>query len=456
MQHYLNVIDLGSGAYGVEAAAETYFGVHAWKVTAPQAAMLGAMVQQPSGFEPTHPTQDAPGLSYSLLDRWIYVLGNMARDTPGITQQQFNSLVPYPSPSNAQQTQADLKNFPKVKIRNLNSSKGYRYYLMNLVQNELEAYYGLDYAQLTTQGYQVHTTIDQHLMNTLNSTVRYDKQQINLAAAQQSGRFGSTWAHRRYGAATPALSRRCTRAGSAKHCVACDYATGTILSPQHVGSSFKPYVLTTAVSQDMNSKTSILDSHSPICIPPADEGIKYQLQLSTFGNAHCDTSIGFYALNQQGENYKQSLTVPAATALSSNPAYEDLIHHTGVYAVLHMAQELGVSDSTYEGLKKLFGPGTTQAGSVQAALGQGPLTVVDQANTFATLVSNGYTALPHVIKYVAQGSQHLTIPPVYTPRKLLGPYVAADADYSISYAPARSRMAFFSCVWVSWIATTAR
>jgi membrane peptidoglycan carboxypeptidase len=438
LQHYLNVIDLGSGAYGVEAAARTYFGLDAWKLSPAQAAMLGAMVQQPYGFDPAHPAQNAPGLGYSLLDRWIYVLGNMARDTPGITQQQFNSLVPYPSPTTTQQTQADLKNFPKVTIRSPNLGTGWHYYLMNLVQNELGAYYHINHAQLTTQGYQVHTTIDEHLMNMLYTTVRSDKQLIDQQAAQQGMMRLPPWVHIGAVLEKPGTGDiKALYAGpgfGAKNCVACDYGTGTILSPQQVGSSFKPYVLTTAVSLGMNAKTSILDSHSPICIPPADDGYTDQRMLSTFGNANCDTSNGFYALNQPGENYKQSLTVPAATALSSNPAYEDLIHRTSVYAVLKMAKTLGVSESTDQSLEKLFGPGSPQAGSVQTALGQGQLTVVDQTNMIATLVSNGVTALPHLVSRVYdQNGQQRPVPPQYQPQKLLGPYVAADADYALSF-----------------------
>jgi penicillin-binding protein 1A len=50
---YLNRVYFGSGAYGVEAAAQRYFGKSARRVTLPEAAMLAGLVQSPSRLAPT-------------------------------------------------------------------------------------------------------------------------------------------------------------------------------------------------------------------------------------------------------------------------------------------------------------------------------------------------------------------------------------------------------------------
>jgi membrane peptidoglycan carboxypeptidase len=56
LERYLNIAYFGGGAYGIEAAAEHYFGTTAKKLTLPQAALLAGLVQNPSGFDPvTHP-----------------------------------------------------------------------------------------------------------------------------------------------------------------------------------------------------------------------------------------------------------------------------------------------------------------------------------------------------------------------------------------------------------------
>jgi membrane peptidoglycan carboxypeptidase len=440
---YLNVINLGNGAYGVEAAAETYWGIHAWQVSPAQAAMLAAMVQEPSGFNPQHPSQNVSGLNYSLLDRWIYVLGNMVRDG-AISQQQFNALVPVPSPTTQAGIQEDLKHFPTVHIKGLTWT-GYRGYIMTIVQAELSAYYGINQTMLNQNGYQIHTTINLHLMNELYAAIHQDKVLMRQYAAQQGGKIGfQPWM--RLGAVLEQPGTGAIRAFYAgpgfgvKHCNQVSCQQNMILDSQQVGSSFKPYVLTTAISQGMNAKTSILNSHDIMCIPPADwpglqpgqQGYIYQHMKSKWSLANCNTHIGFYKLNQPGE-INHPLAVPYATAYSSNPAFEDLIHRTGVFPVLNMAAKLGVSPGSVHYLKSLFGPGAPQAGSVQTALGQGPLTPVDQANTFATLVSNGVTALPHIISSVTQNGTTVGRPAIYKPKHELGPYVAADADYALSF-----------------------
>ena len=52
LETYLNRIYLGDGAYGVDTAARTYFGVSARQVNLPQAAMLAALTRAPSVFSP--------------------------------------------------------------------------------------------------------------------------------------------------------------------------------------------------------------------------------------------------------------------------------------------------------------------------------------------------------------------------------------------------------------------
>src|SRR4051812_31989457 len=49
---YLNRLYLGDGAYGVDAAARSYFGISARQVSLPQAAMLAALTRAPSIFSP--------------------------------------------------------------------------------------------------------------------------------------------------------------------------------------------------------------------------------------------------------------------------------------------------------------------------------------------------------------------------------------------------------------------
>src|SRR5690606_40154145 len=56
LELYLNQIYLGDGLYGVEAAAQGYFGKEIARVTPAEAALLVALVRSPEGYNPRkHP-----------------------------------------------------------------------------------------------------------------------------------------------------------------------------------------------------------------------------------------------------------------------------------------------------------------------------------------------------------------------------------------------------------------
>jgi monofunctional biosynthetic peptidoglycan transglycosylase len=52
---YANVIEMGRGIYGVEAAAQHFFGVEARNLTRDQSAILAAVLPNPKGWDPTKP-----------------------------------------------------------------------------------------------------------------------------------------------------------------------------------------------------------------------------------------------------------------------------------------------------------------------------------------------------------------------------------------------------------------
>ncbi|HUC56476.1 MAG TPA: penicillin-binding transpeptidase domain-containing protein, partial [Streptosporangiaceae bacterium] len=220
-----------------------------------------------------------------------------------------------------------------------------------------------------------------------------------------------------------------------KHCTAIHCQDNTILAAEPVGSSFKPYVLATAVSQGMNVQTSVMNSHSPLCIPP-DWNKTLQLQIAK-QTTNCYQE-GYWLFSEGGENEPVNLNPTQATALSNDPAYEDLIHRTTIQSVINMAQTMGVSSADVAGLNAQFGNGCQHKypkctpGAVIMALGSGSLTAVDQANTFAGFVSDGISATPHVISYYVN-PQGLRTPAHVIISRALQPEVAADVDYALSF-----------------------
>lgn len=73
LELYLNTINYGNGAYGAEAASETYFQVHASDLTWAQASFLAGLPQAPSDYD----VFGTPDQLTATTDRWRQVLDGM-------------------------------------------------------------------------------------------------------------------------------------------------------------------------------------------------------------------------------------------------------------------------------------------------------------------------------------------------------------------------------------------
>ena len=89
LELYLNRVYFGSGAYGVEAAAQKYFGKSAKQVTLAEAAMLAGLVKSPSRLAPNRNPEGAE-------QRAQVVLTAMA-DAKFITDEQAQASIGHPS-----------------------------------------------------------------------------------------------------------------------------------------------------------------------------------------------------------------------------------------------------------------------------------------------------------------------------------------------------------------------
>jgi membrane peptidoglycan carboxypeptidase len=168
-----------------------------------------------------------------------------------------------------------------------------------------------------------------------------------------------------------------------------------VLSREQVGSSFKPYVLATAVQQGMNVQTTQLDGYSPLWIPPATEP-------NTPAARSADQAVASSAkiTNDDNESYGP-MSVAQAEAQSSNTAFTDLIHRVGTQNVVNMAKQFGVNTASLkEGGSGLQGT----VGEVGMALGIDSLSVNEQNTMLATLDDNGTYHAAHVIQQITQGT----------------------------------------------------
>lgn len=144
LELYLNEIYYGNMAYGIEAAAETYFGKRAAELTLPEAALLAGLPQAPAVYDPfTNPD--------AALWRRSQVLRLMVEEGY-ITAEEAAAADAAPLP--ASQTPIDMK-APHFVV---------------YVKQELERRYGPEV--LYKAGLQVYTTLDYSLQQQAEEIVR--------------------------------------------------------------------------------------------------------------------------------------------------------------------------------------------------------------------------------------------------------------------------------------------
>jgi membrane peptidoglycan carboxypeptidase len=401
LTQYLNTIYLGQGAYGVGAAAETYFGVPASSLSVAQAAMIAALIQSPS-YYPT------PAGRQALVARWHYVLGGLVK-MGDLTAAQA-AAEKFPEPPNTMVVSAQQQH---------GSGDVYDPYVLNVVQNELEGVYKYTPAQIDNGGLRIVTTISKPMMDKLYSAVNQNVKQM----AQDGGALpwyalvGAELQNPQTGAIVAFYGGRGQNMPAAQcQKYKCDENTA-VYAREQVGSSFKPYVLATAVHQGMNVKASTLDGYGPLWIPPDSEPMTYASR-----SASGSSSNWFQEHNDNNAIYGP-MTVANAISQSSNTAFTDLIHRVGTKNVVNLAKQFGV-DTTTSGLQ-------ADIGHVGMALGQDSLSVNEQDTMLATLDNNGTYHAAHLISAISQGT--VMYPTKVNSWQVLPPAQDSQIQYAMSF-----------------------
>ncbi len=408
LTQYLNTIYLGKGTYGAGAASQMYFGVPASRLSVAEAATLAAIIQSP-GYYPT----SAPGARQALMARWHYVLNGMV--AMGTLSSQQAAVQKFPK----------LGDYQQLGI----GPDAYDGYIKDAVYNELRSMYHYTDSQINNGGLRIVTTFDKAKMDALYRSVRENEKLM-----QEGGKALPWYAHVGAVLEQPNTGAIVAMYGGpgydAAHCarIKCQYDMA-LTNREQVGSSFKPYVLAEARAQGMNVQSSVLDGYSPICVPADTNPMLYAARVPS-PTAPCPSSVGpmaFNVSNDQGDGSLGPVSVQVATAASLNTAYTDLLHRVGTQKVIDLAQKFGVDTSNYPNGSGL----ESMRGQVGIALGQGSLTVEEQATMFNTLANDGEYITPHVIKRITQGSMTRTASVTHV--EVLTPDVASDVDWALSF-----------------------
>jgi membrane peptidoglycan carboxypeptidase len=398
LEFYLNTVEFGRGAYGIEAAAQTFFGKTANRdappdrqLTVSEAMVLAAMVKQPER-DPSdpdgHPGYDpkrSPLALQNSMSRWTYIRGNMVH-LHYLTQAQADDLQ-YPD--------TVLPDDPNAYLSGLDKPTGL---VVDHVLSELrqtDAFRGKPQDYLINGGFHIVTAVDKRAQDAAEAAA-----DIRRPTAPQVDQGQPADWQAALVAVEPGTGRVLAYYGG-NSATSADYAgwyyddsgkpTGYGEHPP--GSSFKVYDLAEALHQNVSMK-SHWDSPDSKEFP--DSGRTNSTPTGPVRNsssAPCQPDCMLWQ----------------ATVASLNVTFFDLTEHLGPANIVDMATKAGI-DSMWTDkqgpvparvdLRSQTGAQAMPNFSTELGIGQYGITVMDHANGMATFAAGGKRAQAHFVKSV--------------------------------------------------------
>jgi penicillin-binding protein 1A len=282
LSQYLNTVFFGANAYGVQAAAQTYFGKDPADLTLAESALLAGLPQAPTGYNPRNNPDRA-------LARRNEVLKAMLAQNY-ITQSQYDQAVATPiqlAPSS-----------PYTAVREP--------YVVDYVKQQLVAMFGQD--AVFKGGLRVQTTIDPAFQALATKSIS--------AVLNQSGDPSAALV-----SIQPSTGYIMAMVSSS------DYDTSKFnlaaQAQRQPGSTFKVFALVGAIEMGIDPYSTYYQSKPlQLQIP----GSTQPWSVSTFGNRYYGTS-----------------SIYQATLRSDNSVYAQLTMDIGANRVVDVAERMGIT-----------------------------------------------------------------------------------------------------------------
>ncbi|MET0767518.1 MAG: transglycosylase domain-containing protein [Aeromicrobium sp.] len=343
LEGYLNTIYFGNGAYGVEVAAQNYFGKSASKLNYAQSAFLATVINNPSFYDPY-----AEGAQARIQPRFNYVLNGMV-ESKAITAEEaakFTDKLP--------------KFADKKELNRFGGTKGF---LLAAVKQQMR---GLEFTdqQVDGGGLKIVTTFNYQAQKDAIEAVEDNRPEDapELHPALVSVQPGTGAVRAMYGGPDYLKSEQ----------------NWAMLGTQP-GSTFKVFAVIAALKDG------------------------YSLQTTLNGNSPLRDDEGNILTENQGDSLGVSygqIPLSTATAKSVNAAFVDLTIQMaggmdsdwakGADKVLKAAQEAGIPKATTDTWEK----------TANISLGANQVAPIDVANAYATLAAGGKRADWYMVREV--------------------------------------------------------
>ncbi|MGI5426139.1 transglycosylase domain-containing protein [Streptomyces sp. CA-179760] len=351
LEGYLNTSYFGRNAYGIQAAAQAYYGMDATDLDPARAAYLAALVNAPSQYDVVaHPENRKAAES-----RWNYVLDGMV--TKGWLSESKRAGMKFP--------------MPKESTLSTGMS-GQRGYIVRIVKDYLTQNNIIDEDKLDAGGYRITTTLQKGRQDAFVKAVddklmsKLDKKNNKVDSYVRAG-----------GAAVDPKTGKVVAMYNGVDYVK-QYTPNATRRDFQVGSTFKPFVFTSAVENGSRTQDGRVITPNTIY-----DGTNKRVVQGWAGDP--------YNPENEDQHSYGPITVTEATDSSVNSVYAQMAADVGPQKVKQTAIDLGVPETTPD-----------LADGPAIALGTATASVLEMAEAYATLANHGrhgtYTMVDKVMK----------------------------------------------------------
>ncbi|MEU9087900.1 transglycosylase domain-containing protein [Streptomyces sp. NPDC048357] len=358
LEGYLNTSYFGRNAYGIQAAAQAYYGKDVSNLTTAEGAYLATLLNSPSAFDVVSHPQSRP----RALARWNYVLDGMVKK--GWLSETERATTQFPEPG---------------KVRAAAGLSGQRGYLVEAIKDYIVENKILDDKTLAEGGYRITSTIDKRRQTAFVEAVddqMMSKLDPETRKADRLVRAGGA-------SIDPATGKVVAMYGGIDYTK--QYVNNATRHDYQVASTFKPFVFASAVEN--GSRTQDGRRITPNTIYNGDN------RRPVVGGR-----IRFSPENEGQISYG-NITVNTATDLSVNAVYAQMVVDVGTGKVKKTAIDLGIPEDTPN-----FVTGPAMAlGTMQAS-------VLDMTQAYATLADHGRRTPYTFLEKITKGGDTIGLP----------------------------------------------